>query len=379
MNNKQENFKTILICSNYAWTIFNFRLPLIRQLKKEGFKVILVTQFDGYETNLEKEVDFIYKLFISRKGINIFQDLFTFFNLIYILRKTKPDLCLWYTIKPVIYGTFAASFLKIISIPTITGLGTTFLKKNWITTLVKKLYKISFYRINTVIFQNSADRDLFIENKIIEFDRCEISPGSGININNFKPKNLPETENFKFLLVARMIKDKGIVEFIDAARIVKKKIPSTKFFLLGPLGIENRTAIDKKEIEKWVKEGIVDYLGKTDNVNSYISDSNCVVLPSYREGTSRVLLEASALERPIIATDVPGCREIIDNFKNGILCKPKNSIDLADAMIKITKFSRDELEKMGRNGRNKVLDEFDLEIVLNLYMKLIRLNLNFNL
>lgn len=379
MNNKQQNFKTILICSNYAWTIFNFRLPLIRQLKKEGFKVILVTQFDGYEVNLEKEVDNIYKLFISRKGINILQDLFTFFHLIYILRKAKPDLCLWYTIKPVIYGTFAASFLKITSIPTITGLGTAFLKNNWITTIVKKLYKISFYKINTVIFQNSDDRDLFIKNRIIEFDRCEISPGSGINVNNFKPKKLPETDNFKFLLIARMIKDKGIVEFVNAARIVKKKIPSAKFFLLGPLGIENRTAIAKKEIEKWVEEGIVDYLGKTDNVDAFICDSNCVVLPSYREGTSRVLLEASALERPIIATDVPGCREIVDNFKNGILCKPKNSIDLANAMLKITKFSRDELEKMGSNGRNKVLDEFDLEIVLNLYMKAIRLNLNFNL
>ena len=379
MNNKQQNFKTILICSNYAWTIFNFRLPLIRQLKKEGFKVILVTQFDGYEVNLEKEVDTIYKLFISRKGINILQDLFTFFHLIYILRKAKPDLCLWYTIKPVIYGTFAARFLKITSIPTITGLGTAFLKNNWITTIVKKLYKISFYKINTVIFQNSDDRDLFIKNRIIEFDRCEISPGSGINVNNFKPKKLPEIDNFKFLLIARMIKDKGIVEFVNAARIVKKKIPSAKFFLLGPLGIENRTAIAKKEIEKWVEEGIVDYLGKTDNVNTFICDSNCVVLPSYREGTSRVLLEASALERPIIATDVPGCREIVDNFKNGILCKPKNSIDLANAMLKITKFSRDELEKMGSNGRNKVLDEFDLEIVLNLYMKAIRLNLNFNL
>ena len=366
-----NNSKTILISSNYAWTIFNFRLPLIRKLREEGFKVAVATQFDGHEVKLKKEVDFIYNLFISRKGVNLFTDLLTFLHLFLILNRSKADLCLFFTIKPVIYGSLASKLKKIPSIPMITGLGTAFIKNNWLTIIVKKLYKVSLSSVSTVFFQNPDDKGLFVDNGLVPSDICQLTPGSGIDLDDFRPTDMPDTKTINFLLIARMIKDKGVGEFVEAASIVRAKVPNAKFHLLGPLGVENRSAISRSQMNNWVKEGIVSYLGETDDVTPYISQSNCVVLPSYREGTSRVLLEAAAMERPIIATDVPGCREVVDDGENGLLCRKKDASDLAKKMIEMASFTSSELKEMGKKGRFKVSKDFNHQIVIRLYMNAI--------
>ncbi len=359
--------KVILISSNYAWTIFNFRMNLIKRLKKEGFKIIVFTQFDGYELEIKKEVDVIKNLFISRKGINPLIDLITLFHYIKTFLIFKPSNILLFTIKPVIYGSIAARLTNVNSISMITGLGTSFITNTWLTKIVKRLYKIALKSSQINFFQNKDDLKIFIDNKIVEPSSCAITPGSGIDLEKFKQSDFPNEKNLKFLFVGRLIKDKGIREFVDAARIIKRKFPDVDFQVLGPMGSENRSAIKQNELEGWKKEKVIKYLGETNDTLFFLNKATCIVLPSYREGTSRALLEAAAVGRPLIASDVPGCREIIDDSKSGYLCKVKDHLDLADKIEKMIMLPHESRLTMGMNSRLKVENEYDENIVLDLY------------
>lgn len=366
--NKKKNFKTLLISSNYAWTIFNFRLNLIRRLKKEGYKIVVVTQFDGYEVEIQKEVDEIKPLFISRKGINPFLDMFTVLHLVIYLLKFRPAVLLSFTIKPVIYGSIAAKFTKVRSIVMITGLGRAFIAESWVTKVVKKLYRVALSSASIVFFQNGDDRTLFIEQKLVEPKVCRLTPGSGLDTRQFPYRPLPQDNGIIFILIARMLWDKGVGEYVKAARIIKAKYPNTNFQLLGALGVENRAAISDEIMATLIDEGSVEYLGETSDVRAYIEAASCVVLPSYREGTSRVLLEAASIGRPIIASDVPGCREVVENRINGLLCKSKDHLDLADKMEVMINLSFQERKMMGIKGREKIEKEFNHKIVNDLYI-----------
>ena len=360
--------KTLVICSNYAWTIYNFRMPLIRELKRNGYEVHVITQFDGYEKEISKEVDGIRSLFISRDGVNPFYDVLTFLDILRKLFNLGPSYILLFSIKPVIYGSLAARVLKISTISMITGLGTGFLLDNWVTRIVKRLYKIALAKNAVVFFQNIDDEKLFVAEKLASPQVCRLSPGSGIDVVKFS-YNRPTTESATtFLLIARMLLDKGILEFVEAARYVKNLYPNTKFQLLGPLGVANRTAVTKIQMDDWVSSGVIDYLGETDNVSEYIKKASCIVLPSYREGTSRVLLEAAAMGAPIIATNVPGCREIVEDGENGLLCRPKDSSDLAEKMIQMLLIPYETRREMGVNGRVKMENEYDQNLVFQLYL-----------
>lgn len=363
--------KTVVICSNYAWTIYNFRMALIRRLKSAGYKVIVLTEFDGYENAIKSEVDLIKPLFISRKGVNPVVDIFTVLHLVRYLLKFRPDVLLTFTIKPVIYGSIAAKFAKVRSIAMITGLGTAFIADNWVTKVVKKLYRVALSSVSIVFFQNVDDRNLFVEQKLVAPRVCRFTPGSGVDTDKFAYSTLPTTAEATFLLVARMLWDKGIGEFVEAAKIIKCKYPHSRFQLLGPLGVQNRTSITNGQMKIWQKEGIIEYLGETDNVKKFIEQASCVVLPSYREGTSRVLLEAAAVGRPIIATDVTGCREIVNDGVTGLLCKPRDYVSLAQKVELMLEMSYENRRLMGIRGRKKIKNEFRQEIVCDLYIEVI--------
>ena len=360
--------KQVLICSNYAWTIFNFRMNLIRRLKKEGFKVIVLTQFDGYENHIKKEVNKIEPLFISRKGINPFVDVITFFNFVKIFLLYRPSTVLLFTIKPVIYGSLAARLTKTSSISMITGLGTAFIKNSWLTKFIKYLYRIALKSSKTIFFQNPDDKEVFVKNNLVKSKFCKITPGSGIDLAKFQQTALPEKDNLIFLFVGRILGDKGVREFIDAAETVKAKYPSVRFQLLGPIESQNRTAIPFQEIKQWQDKEVIEYLGKTDDVSYFINQALCIVLPSYREGTSRALLEAAAVGRPLIASDVPGCREIVNDGESGFLCKVKDSNDLAFKIEKMIRLSHESRVIMGNKSRLKVQKEYSEEIVLNYFI-----------
>lgn len=366
MNIRKKN--TVLICSNYAWTILNFRLSLIKSLKKSGYRVVVLTQYDGSENRVQRYVDEMRPLFISRKGINPFVDAITLFDLIKHFFSIKPDYLFLFTIKPVIYGALAAKFFKFKTIITITGLGTAFIANNWLTKLVQTLYRYSLSSINLAFFQNDDDRNIFIECGLIKPDVCKLVPGSGIDTTHFSYLPLPLVDNTTFLLIARMLWDKGVGEYVEAAKIIKRKYPDTKFQLLGPLGVENRTCISTDTMADWVSEKFVEYLGEADDVRPYIETASCIVLPSYREGTSRVLLEAASMGRPVVATDVPGCREVLDDGITGFLCKSKDCIDLSKKIEIYLNLTADKRKIMGVKAREKVVRQFDQEIVNQLYI-----------
>ena len=360
--------KTILICSNYAWTICNFRLALIRELKAKGYRIVIVTQYDGHEKKLEGLVDEIVPLFISRQGINPFTDIMTLINLGWIFFRLKPDVVFLFTIKPVIYGSIAAKLFRARVIVTLTGLGTAFIANNWITLLAKNLYKFALSSVAQVFFQNGADKDLFISQRLVCADVCTVIPGSGLDTDYFSHREPHASPDFKFLLIARMLLDKGVGEYVNAARVVKQKYPNCRFQLLGGVDVQNRTAISSDEIRAWVDEGLVEYLGESPDVRPFIEESSCVVLPSYREGTSRVLLEAAAMGRPLIATNVPGCREVVQHAVNGYLCAPKDHTHLSSQMIAMIKLSAEERKAMGIEGRRIVEEQFGIGVVNKIYL-----------
>ena len=353
--------------SNYAWTIYNFRTPLIKKLLEDGYDISILTQFDGYEKNLEELGCSAKHLFISRKGINPFVDIFTFFHILIFLWLCKPFCCLTFTIKPVIYTSLAVKLLKCNNIAMITGLGTAFLRGGWLTYFIKKLYRNSLAGASYIFFQNIDDKNLFLEENLVSNDKCRLTPGSGIDLSKYKYSMSEPTQHFRFLLIARMVWDKGIREFVDASKLLHKDFPNTQFHITGPSGVQNRTAVSNSEIENWKKEGVVEYQGEVKDVRDYIKGACCIVLPSYREGTSRVLLEAAAIGRPIVTTNVPGCKELVLDGESGFLCEEKNSNDLYLKMEKMISLPLEQRNNMGMVGRNHIENNFNHNLVCKIY------------
>ncbi len=285
-----------------------------------------------------------------------------------------PSVILGYTIKNNIYGALAAKSFGIPFLPNVSGLGTVFLKAGWLERIALQLYKRAFRHLKYVIFQNADDRDMFVERKTISVGQGLLVPGSGIDLERFRPEEGEASSGSEttFLLIARMLKDKGVIEFVEAARRIKEDFPQTRFQLLGACDVENRTAIERSAVDLWVGQGIIEYLGEMPDVRPAISAADCIVLPSYREGAPRVLLEASAMAKPVIATDVPGCRDVVDNGVTGILCKVRSAESLGEAMKSFLMMSKDELKLMGEAGRQKMKTEFNQDIVVGIYQGAIR-------
>ena len=297
---------------------------------------------------------------MDNKGLNPLADLRLKNNLRAIYNDLSPQLVIHYTIKPVIYGSLAAAKLGIPFINNITGLGTAFIKRNWVTWLVKQLYCLSQKNANHVLFQNADDRELFSREKLIREDVTqEVIPGTGIDIDLFNVRPYPESNPVTFLLIARMLWDKGVGEFVEAARQIKSEFSDVHFQLLGFLDVINRTAISHQQMQIWIEQDVIEYLGETNDVRDYIASSSCVVLPSYREGLPRTLLEAASMARPIIATDVTGCREIVQDGQNGFLCKPKDTESLAKKMSVFLNLPLKKRSEMGLQGRKIIEKRFD--------------------
>jgi glycosyltransferase involved in cell wall biosynthesis len=361
--------KKIIIASNTSWSLFNFRSEFAKSIKDAGYEVVLIAPFDEYSDRLSQEFEY-YDIWMNNKGTSPKEDLKTTIEFYKLYKKIKPDIVLHYTIKPNIYGTIACSMLGIKTINNIAGLGTLFIKQNFVTKIAKWLYKYSQNKANKIFFQNSDDFEMFTREGLVNRLKCDVLPGSGVDTQKFQPIEMTKNdETFRFLLVARMLWDKGVGEYIEAARITKRQFPETEFQLLGFLDVENRSAISKDQMQIWVDEGLVIYLGTSDNVKEVIAQADCIVLPSfYREGTPRTLLESASMAKPIITTDNVGCRDVVDDGVNGFLCEVKNAQDLADKMAKMIQLSSDERTAMGRAGREKMIREFDEEIVISKYL-----------
>jgi glycosyltransferase involved in cell wall biosynthesis len=364
--------KTILISINAAWNIVNFRRGLVGALLGAGYRIVAVAPEDGYGGSVAAIGAEFHSLRMDRQGVSPARDLLLLLRYYRMLRRLGPDIFLGYTPKPNIWGSIAAHALGIRVINNVSGLGTAFIRPGALMRIVVALYKVAFHRSRTVFFQNEEDLALFLGRKIVRRGQARLLPGSGIDLEKFAAADPAEEEGrFAFLLIARLLWDKGVGEYVEAARLVRAEAPGVQFRLLGFLDVANRTAVPRSDVESWVEEGLIDYLGESDDVRPHIAAAGCVVLPSYREGLPRTLLEGAAMARPLIATDVPGCRQVVDHESNGLLCTVRDARSLADAMLAMLRMSPEERKAMGAAGRRKVEMEYDEKIAIERYLEAI--------
>lgn len=362
----------ILICANAAWNLFNFRSSLIRALVTQGYEVVTVAPNDAYAARLTELGCRFVALPMDNQGTHPGRDAWLLWRFWRLFRREQPDVYLGYTIKPNVYGSLAAHALGIPAINSIEGLGAVFIKDGWLVRLVRSLYRLALRPAAKVFFLNNDDRQLFIAKDLVRVGVADLLPGSGIDLAHFSMMRLNAintgTNKFRFLLIGRMLRDKGVGEYMAAAKLIRRHWPYVECCLLGFLDVQNPAAISRAQMETWVAEGHVNYLGVSDDVRAEIIAADCVVLPSYREGTPRTLLEAAAMGRPIIATDAVGCREVVDDGKNGFLCKVRDVEDLAAKMEQMLSLTHEQRVEMGGHGRKKMEAEFDEQIVIRRYL-----------
>ena len=366
----------VAFVANTSWSIYNFRLGIIKQLQDYGIKVLVIAPKDQFTAKLVAEgVDFEH-LHLDNHGTNPIKDIQSFLALVSIYKKHQLEFIFHYTIKPNIYGSLAAAWCNIPSISVTTGLGklTSFSGK-FLQWFILRLYKVGLKGCREVWFLNESDRQFFITKKLIPSYKAVVLNSEGVDTTKFCPTNFDlRSGPIVFLLAGRMLWEKGVGEFVAAARFIRRKYPDTRFHLLGFIDTLDPNGISPKQVAGWQKEGVVNYLGETVDVRPFIEEADCVVLPTfYKEGISRILLEAAAMSKPIIATDQVGCREVVDDGINGFLCPSRNIAELIERMERIILMEDDARYQMGWQGRQKVIKEFEEQLIIMKYLK--KLNL----
>jgi len=360
----------IVATVNAAWNLVNFRMGVLRALIARGDEVVAVAPEDAASRATLAEAGIrLVALPMDSAGLSPARDLALLAGFRRVLGRERPAAMLGYTIKPNVYGSIAARSLGIPTLNNISGLGTGFMRQGMLNRVVRGLYRVGLAGAHTVFFQNRDDLAQFETLGLIRPSQAVLLPGSGIDLDRFAPAPAGDpTRPLRFLLVARMLWDKGVGEYVEAARMLRQAHPDVRFGLLGGIGAENRTAIPAATVEAWVREGVVDYYPAVSDVRAPMADADVIVLPSYREGTSRVLLEASALARPTITTDVPGCRDVVDDGVGGLLCRVKDAASLADAMRRMIAFSPAERHAMGQAARARVERDYAEQRVIDIYL-----------
>lgn len=358
----------IFVCSNSAWNLANFRKPVIEALVAAGHEVICVAPADGQEGRLTAMGARFRAISMRATGTSPLEDLRLLLDYIRLIRAERPHLFLGFTAKPNIFGSLAARLTGVPTVATISGLGSAFLKGGPLGWILLRLYRAALGRARAIFFQNASDRDLFIARRIARPDQARLVAGSGVDLDHFAPAPAEPHDEIRFLLIARLLLDKGIGEFVEAARIVRRRFPNARFQLLGGPGGDNPSAVPDADLARWATEDIVEQLGVRDDVRPEIAAADCVVLPSYREGLSRSLLEAAAMGRPLVASDVPGCREVIDDGVTGFLCEVRSAASLAAAMERVAELHPADRAAMGIAGRHKVAAEYGQKLVADAYL-----------
>jgi len=354
--------KKVLILVNHDVVIYNFRKELVERLLKDGSQVYISSPYGDRIDDLVAMGCHYIETSISRHGTNIIEDLKLLYHYKKIIKDVRPDVVLTYTIKPNIYGGMACESLKVPYIANITGLGTAVENKGIMQKITIILYKIAFKKINCVFFQNTENRQFFIDNNVA-VDKHRLIPGSGVNLNQHCFEEYPKNDGIiRFLFVGRIMKAKGIEELKDAATIIKKIYPNVIFDIIG--FCEDDYLERAAELEKF---GVLNFHGVKDNIHEYIKKYNAVVLPSYHEGMANVLLESAATGCPVLASNIAGCKETFDEGISGFGFKAKNSRDLTDVLIKFINLPYEKKKSMGIAGRRKMENEFDRSIVINAY------------
>ncbi|MDO9236527.1 MAG: glycosyltransferase family 4 protein [Aquabacterium sp.] len=364
----------ILISLNSSWNIYNFRSGLIRSFLAAGHQVVAVCPDDGYVDRISELGCRVRVIAMDGQGTNPIREGRLFLSYCSIIWSERPHVYLGYTVKPNVYGSIAAHLCSVPVINNIAGLGAVYIGGGWMRKLVSQLYRLALSRSKMVFFQNEDDRSLFISMGLTNAARTDLLPGSGIDLLKFscsgaanQPRAEDMSESFRFLLVGRMLWDKGVGEYVEAARSLQMRYPRAVFCLLGFLDSANPAAISRAQMREWENEGFISYLGESDDVRKELLKAHCVVLPSYREGAPRTLLEASAMCLPVVATNVPGCNRVVEDGVTGFLCEPRSAVSLALCLERMLSMSVKEREEMGHRGRRKMELEFDERFVIDKY------------
>lgn len=362
--------KKVLVVGNNDVGLALFRIELIEKLVSEGYEVHFTVPYGDKVPLIEKTGAVYHEIDIDRRGMNPKKDLKLIFEYRKLMSKLQPDLVLTYTIKPNVYAGIVAARKKIPYIATITGLGSSLQGNGKKAQLIKMLYKVGLKKAALVFFQNEENKKFFLDNNIVDEERTRRVNGSGVNTVKYSPETVikQEHDGVNFLFISRIMRDKGAYEYIEAAKAVKATNPEANFQLLG---FYDEDSI-KSDVERGVQEGYLEYLGFSKDTRVEMAQADCIVLPSYHEGMSNVLLEGAASGLPLVATDVSGCKETVDDKLTGFLCIPKDSQSLIEAIRKFLSLDKTQRIEMGKKGRDKVISEFDRNIVINSYFSEIK-------
>lgn len=356
----------ILILTNSINGLYNFRNELIESLVKNEYEVYISSPYnsksDYYKSNGIKIID----TSINRHGVNPFSDIKLFFHYRKIIKKIRPDVILTYTIKPNIYGGLAARLTKTPYLPNITGLGTAVENKGFLQIITTRLYKSALKKAHTIFFQNKENMD-FMLNKGIKGKNQKLLPGSGVNIEHFRYLEYPNDETLNFLFIGRVMKAKGIDYYLEAAKYIKSKYPNTRFHILG-----NYEENYKSLLNEYESKDIIKYHDSVDDVREFHKIAHVIVHPSFHEGMSNVLLEAAASGRPILASNIPGCKEIFDEGISGYGFVVKNQKSLNDVIEKFIHLDYKDKKNMGVKAREKVINDFNRDVVVKTYINTIQ-------
>jgi len=358
----------IMVSANQAWNLVNFREGVIRALLADGYRVMAVSPDDPkWCARLRAMGCECAALDLDAAGTAPWRELHTLVALIRLIRRHRPVAWLSWTIKPNCYGAIAARLAGVPALPNVSGLGTAFIRRSLLTVVASLLYRIALRRCPTVFFQNADDQGLFVERGLVRPDQARLLPGSGIDLARFAPAGPRAATGGQFVMIARLLADKGVREYVAAARSVRAEFPAARFVLIGEVGVANRTAIAREELQAWIAEGVITYHAPVEDVRDAIAAADWVVLPSYREGLSRVLVEAAALGRPMITTDCPGCRDVVGDGQNGFLVPPRDGEALARAMRRALALENTQWHAMAKASRRIAEDRYSVERVVALY------------
>lgn len=364
----------ILVVVNSSWNITNFRLELLDALKCSGADITVLSPPGPEEAHiLESGFKFI-PLYMDPKGLNPLKDIWTFILILYNILFIKPHVVLSFTIKPNIYSGLACRLTRSTFIPNVAGLGVAFGRGPLTKFSATFLYRLALKRAHLVFFQNSEDRSFLVNQGLVSIERTDVLPGSGVNVEKFASTASDDAAAgggapLRFAMICRLIADKGVREYVEAAKRVKNLFPGTEFILAGFVEPLHRRAILQKELKEWDLVGAVSYVGSVSDVRPLLARADCIVLPSYyKEGTPRILLEAGAMGRALITTDLPGCRDTVEDGVSGYLCEPRSIDSLVEAIMLYCSLSELERREMSKQSRQRISENFSVSIVIRKYL-----------
>ncbi|HEV8078805.1 MAG TPA: glycosyltransferase family 4 protein [Marinobacter sp.] len=365
-----------MLVSNTSWYLYNFRRGTIAALKSAGYVVVALSPTDPFSARLESELGVCHRhLDLDGKGTRLLGEAKSLFGLGLSLRRLQPAFVFNFTVKANIYSGLVCRVLGIPYANNVSGLGTAFIHNSWLFRRVRSLYGLANAGAGRVFFQNREDHELFVGHGLLKNTPTTVLPGSGMDLERFGFSSLPPALPFTFVMVARLLGDKGVREYARAAELVRQVHPQARCLLLGQLGTSNRTAIEKTELDEWVSAGHLIYEGETDDVRPFLRQAHVLVLPSYREGMPRTVLEAAAMGRPAIVSDVPGCRHAIRPGETGWLCTVRDAESLATQMLHAMDRPFSELQQAGYAARQLMVAEFDEAIVVRAYLACLKSSL----